>query len=79
MLKTSTRRKACRGKPYGCCVAGSRNLTVRSLKRSGSRIPRSNVLYHRAKSRWETENQGFNGAKNRHDLEHIVIITPTVC
>jgi len=31
----------------------------------------SGVLYHRAKSRWEIENQGFNDAKNRHDLEHI--------
>jgi hypothetical protein len=31
----------------------------------------SRVLYHRAKSRWEIENQGFNDAKNRHDLEHI--------
>ncbi|HXZ32591.1 MAG TPA: transposase [Terriglobales bacterium] len=31
----------------------------------------SRVLYHRAKSRWEVENQGFNDAKNRHDLEHI--------
>jgi hypothetical protein len=29
------------------------------------------VLYHRAKSRWEIENQGFNDAKNRHGLEHI--------
>ena len=31
----------------------------------------SRALYHRAKSRWEIENQGFNDAKNRHDLEHI--------
>jgi len=31
----------------------------------------SRVLYHRAKSRWEIENQGFNDAKNRHDFEHI--------
>jgi hypothetical protein len=31
----------------------------------------SRVLYHRAKSRWEIENQGFNDAKNRHNLEHI--------
>jgi hypothetical protein len=31
----------------------------------------SRVLYHRAKSRWEIENQSFNDAKNRHDLEHI--------
>ena len=31
----------------------------------------SRVLYHRAKSRWEIENQGFNDAKNRHELEHI--------
>jgi hypothetical protein len=28
-------------------------------------------LYHRAKSRWEIENQGFNDAKNRYGLEHI--------
>lgn len=31
----------------------------------------SRVLYHRAKSRWEIENQGFNDAKNRHGLRHI--------
>src|SRR5260370_37785288 len=30
----------------------------------------SRVLYHRAKSRWEIENQGFNSAKNRQDLGH---------
>jgi hypothetical protein len=29
------------------------------------------VLYHRAKGRWEIENQGFNDAKNRHGLGHI--------
>jgi hypothetical protein len=28
-------------------------------------------LFHMAKSRWEIENQGFNEAKNHHDLEHI--------
>lgn len=31
----------------------------------------SRVLFHRAKSRWEIENQGFNDAKNRHNLGHI--------
>jgi hypothetical protein len=31
----------------------------------------SRVFYHRAKSRWEIENQGFNDAKNRHNLGHI--------
>ena len=31
--------------------------------------PRS--LFRMAKSRWEIENQGFNEAKNQHDLEHI--------
>ena len=31
----------------------------------------SRVLYHRAKSRWEIENQGFNDAKNRHGLGHM--------
>jgi hypothetical protein len=31
----------------------------------------SRVLYHRAKSRWEIENQGFNDAQNRHGLGHI--------
>ena len=31
----------------------------------------SRVLYHRAKSRWEIENQGFNDAKNRHGLGHV--------
>jgi hypothetical protein len=28
-------------------------------------------LYRSAKSRWEIENRGFNGAKNRCGLEHI--------
>ena len=27
--------------------------------------------FRMAKSRWEIENQGFNEAKNQHDLEHI--------
>ena len=31
----------------------------------------SRLLFYRAKSRWEIENQGFNDAKNRHNLEHI--------
>jgi hypothetical protein len=29
------------------------------------------ALFHMAKSRWEIENQGFNEAKNQHELEHI--------
>ena len=29
------------------------------------------ALYRMAKSRWEVENQGFNDAKNRHELERI--------
>jgi hypothetical protein len=41
-------------------------LTDSSIKEVSSR-----VLFHRAKSRWEIENQGFNDAKNRHGLEHI--------
>jgi hypothetical protein len=41
-------------------------LTDSSIKEVSSRM-----LYHRAKSRWEIENQGFNDAKNRHDLAHI--------
>jgi len=41
-------------------------LTDSPLARVSSR-----VLYHRAKSRWEIENQGFNDAKNRHGLGHI--------
>jgi hypothetical protein len=41
-------------------------LTDSPLQRVSSR-----VLYHRAKSRWEIENQGFNDAKNRHGLGHI--------
>ena len=28
-------------------------------------------LFRMAKSRWEIENQGFNEAKNQHQLEHI--------
>ena len=28
-------------------------------------------LFRMAKSRWEIDNQGFNEAKNQHDLEHI--------
>jgi hypothetical protein len=41
-------------------------LTDSSIQEVSSR-----VLFHRAKSRWEIENQGFNDAKNRHALEHI--------
>ena len=41
------------------------------LTNSPSSEVSSRVLYHRAKSRWEIENQGFNDAKNRHGLEHI--------
>lgn len=41
-------------------------LTDSSIQEVSSR-----VLFHRAKSRWEIEDQGFNDAKNRHDLEHI--------
>ena len=37
--------------------------------------PRS--LYGMAKSRWEIENQGFNDAKNHHELEHIQHHHPT--
>ena len=35
------------------------------------------ALFAVAKSRWEIENQGFNVAKNRHDLEHIHHHHPT--
>lgn len=31
----------------------------------------SHTLYRMAKSRWEIENQGFNDAKNRQQMEHI--------
>jgi hypothetical protein len=41
-------------------------LTDSPIARVGSR-----VLYHRAKSRWKIENEGFNDAKNRHGLGHI--------
>lgn len=41
-------------------------LTDWSTARVGPR-----ALYGMAKSRWEIENQGFNDAKNRHELEHI--------
>lgn len=41
------------------------------LSDSPSEQVSSRVLYHRAKSRWEIENQGFNDAKNRHGLGHI--------
>ena len=47
-------------------------LTDSSIKEVSSR-----VLYHRAKSRWEIENQGFNDAKNRHGLGHICHHHPT--
>lgn len=35
------------------------------------------ALFAVAKSRWEIENQGFNVAKNRHDLEHVHHHHPT--
>lgn len=35
------------------------------------RLVGSRELFGIAKNRWEIENQGFNDAKNRHDLEHI--------
>ena len=41
------------------------------LTNSLSKEVSSRVLYHRAKSRWEIENQGFNDAKNRHGLGHL--------
>ncbi len=41
-------------------------LTNLSRERVSSRS-----LFRMAKSRWEIENQGFNEAKNQHDLEHI--------
>ncbi len=40
-------------------------LTNFSKRRVGSR-----EIFRVAKSRWEIENQGFNDAKNRHQLEH---------
>lgn len=41
-------------------------LTNFSTRRASSR-----EIFQIAKSRWEIENQGFNDAKNRHDMEHI--------
>jgi hypothetical protein len=41
------------------------------LTNSPSQEVSSRMLYHRAKSRWEIENQGFNDAKNRHGLGHM--------
>ena len=41
-------------------------LTNFSARRVGSR-----TLYRMAKSRWETENQGFHEAKNQHGMEPI--------
>lgn len=41
-------------------------LTNFSPRRVGSR-----EIFRIAKSRWEIENQGFNDAKNRHEMEHI--------
>jgi len=41
------------------------------LTNSSSQEVSTRVLYHRAKSRWEIENQGFNDAKNRHGLGHM--------
>ncbi len=41
-------------------------LTNFTKRRVGSR-----EIFRIAKSRWEIENQGFNDAKNRHEMEHI--------
>ena len=41
-------------------------LTNFSRHRVGSR-----EIFRIAKSRWEIENQGFNDAKNRHQMEHV--------
>jgi hypothetical protein len=37
----------------------------------GKRRVSSREIFRIAKSRWEIENQGFNDAKNRHQMEHI--------
>jgi hypothetical protein len=47
-------------------------LTNSSIEEVSSR-----ALYHRAKSRWEIENQGFNDAKNPTASAISAIITPT--
>jgi hypothetical protein len=52
-------------KPDGNIITASW-LTDFPRRRVGSR-----ELFSLAKNRWEIENQGFNDAKNRHDLEHI--------
>ena len=45
-------------KPDGLTIFSPQQVSTRSL-------------FRMAKSRWEIENQGFNEAKNQHDLEHI--------
>ncbi len=52
-------------KPNGTVITADW-ITDFPLRRVGSR-----ELFGIAKNRWEIENQGFNDAKNRHELEHI--------
>jgi hypothetical protein len=52
-------------KPNGTVIEASW-LTNLSPQRVSARS-----LFRMAKSRWEIENQGFNEAKNQHQLEHI--------
>ena len=65
------------------CWPTVRVLRYRQHKRNGSVIEAywltnlspqrvsTRSLFRMAKSRWEIENQGFNAAKNQHQLEHI--------
>jgi hypothetical protein len=41
------------------------------LTNLGQRRVSGREIFRIAKSRWEIENQGFNDAKNRHDMEHV--------
>src|SRR5689334_14584707 len=67
----------CAGKPSACCSIVGTNRMARWCKPIYwlTDFPAAEVgpqsLFHMAKSRWEIENQGFNEAKNHHDLEHI--------
>ncbi len=62
---------AVEGTTVGRCASSGEIIEAFWLTNSAMEEVSSRVLYHRAKSRWEIENQGFNDATNRHGLGHI--------
>jgi len=55
----------CQRKPDGTVIEAYWLTNLGQRRMSGREI------FRIAKSRWEIENQGFNDAKNRHDMAHI--------